>query len=439
MLPITTADEPDHDWHIAPPQIGRVEAPRGRRRRGSEAIARHGQVGGHSLIPGESGRPGWRGATLRGVNWAGTRGWFPVTEELAYFNHAGVAPVSTLVERAVRGYLEEITRRGAFDYTRHTDREIERVRGRAALLLGADAGEVAFVPNTTEGLGLVAAGLDWREGDRVVTCDLEYPSNVYPWWHLASRGVETVMVRAEKGVVSTERIVEAIAQPRVRLLALSSVEFGSGQRHDLDALGRVCRERGVLFCVDAIQSLGCLPLDVARSQIDFLAADGHKWLLALEGCGIFYCSARALDRLRPPVVGWRSVVDNQDYDRYHLELQPGAGRFEAGTPNTAGIVALGAAIDLLLELGIDAIARRVLALTDRLVDGLLARGAEIASPRGESASGIVSFRLPDEPIERTVTRLRSQRIFVVARRGGVRASPHFYNDEAEIDRLLAAL
>jgi len=389
----------------------------------------------------QEARLGDKPATLRcaAVNWARTRSFFPVTLELAYLNHAGVAPISTRVEEALRRYIAEATGRGAFDYARVYDAEIERVRGRAALLLGADRSEIAFVKNTTEGLGLVAAGLDWRSGDQVLSCDLEYPSNVYPWQSLADRGVETVLLPGERGRLPLERVEEALRGSRVRLLALSSVEFGSGARNDLDALGRLCHERGVLFCVDAIQSLGCLPLDVERSRIDFLASDGHKWLLSPEGCGIFYCARRALDLVRPRVVGWRSVVDNHDFDTYHMELQPGAGRFEEGTPNTAGIFALGAAIDLLLEIGIDAIAERVLALTDRLVRGLEARGAEILGPRGDEASGIVSFRLPDEPIERTVARLRTRRIFVVARRGGVRASPHFYNDESEIDRLLAAL
>ncbi len=373
------------------------------------------------------------------MNWARTRSFFPVTAELAYLNHAGVAPVSTRVEEALRRYLSEATRRGAFDYARIYDAEIERVRDRAATLLGADRSEIAFVKNTTEGLGLVASGLEWSPGDRVVTCDLEYPSNVYPWWSLADRGVETILLPGEAGRLPLERVADALRDSRVRLLALSSVEFGSGARHDLEALGRLCHERGVLFCVDAIQSLGCLPIDVERCRIDFLAADGHKWLLSVEGCGLFYCARRVLDLVRPRVVGWRSVVDNHDFDTYHLELQPGAGRFEEGTPNTAGIFALGAAIDLLLEIGIDAVSERVLSLTDRLVRGLEARGAELLGPRGDEASGIVSFRLRDEPIDRTVARLRARRVFVVARRGGVRASPHFYNDESEIDRLLEAL
>ncbi len=374
------------------------------------------------------------------MNWKRARSLFPVTRELVYLNHAGVAPISSRVEDALARYAAEAVRRGAFDYDAFYDAEIERVRGRAAALIGADAAEVAFVKNTTEGIGLVATGLDWRRGDRVVTCDLEYPSNVYPWWSLASRGVETVMLASREGRLPTERLAEALRDPRARVLALSSVEYASGLRFDLEALGGLCRERGVLFCVDAIQSLGCLPLDVKACGIDFLASDGHKWLCSVEGCGIFFCSRRVLDLVEPRVVGWRSVRDNRNYDAYHMELQPTAGRFEEGTVNSSGIFGLGAAIDLVLEVGIEQIAERVLMLTERLVEGLDARGAAVHSPRGPGeASGIVAFELPDEPARRTTARLRSQKIFVVTRRGAVRASPHFYNSEEEIDALLAAL
>ncbi|HME71225.1 MAG TPA: aminotransferase class V-fold PLP-dependent enzyme [Myxococcota bacterium] len=374
------------------------------------------------------------------MSWERTRSFFPVIKELVYLNHAGVAPISTRVEEALQRFAAEAVHRGAFAYEKFYEAEIERVRGRAAALIGGKPEEIAFVKNTTEGLGLVAAGLDWRPGDRVVTCDLEYPSNVYPWWSLRDRGVETVMLRGQSGRLPLDRVEDALRAPSVRLLALSSVEFGSGFRQNLPALGRLCRERGVLFCVDAIQSLGCLPLDVEACGIDFLSADGHKWLLSVEGCGIFFCARRVLDCLAPRVIGWHSVTDDHDYDRYHLDLKPTASRFEEGTPNAPGIFAIGAAIDLLLELGIEAIAERILALTDRLVVGLERRGALVRSPRGPGErSGIVSFEWPSEEPRRTAARLRARRIFVVARRGGVRASPHFYNSEAEIDALVEAL
>jgi selenocysteine lyase/cysteine desulfurase len=365
---------------------------------------------------------------------------FPVSREIAYFNHAGVAPISTRVQAALERYAAEASARGAFDYAARFDAEIERARGSAAALLGVAPDEIAFVKNTTHGLGLVAAGLDWRAGDRIVSCDLEYPSNVYPWWGLRERGVETVLLPGLEGRLPLERIEAALRDPAVRLVALSSVEFGSGFRNDLAAIGGLCRDRGALFCVDAIQSLGCLPIEPAAWGIHFLAADGHKWLCSVEGCGVFYCARPLLQSLRPAFLGWRSVASNLDFDRYQTELHPSAVRFEEGTPNTPGAFALGAAIDLVLELGIEAIAARVLALTDQLVDGLRARGARVLSPRGAGeASGIVSFTWRDEPPARTAARLRQQRIFTVARRGGVRASPHFYNDEDELDALLSSL
>lgn len=374
------------------------------------------------------------------MSWERARSFFPVARELVYLNHAGVAPISTRVQEALARFAAEAVRRGAFRYDAFFDAEIERVRGRAAALLGARADEIAFVKNTTEGLGIVAAGLDWRPGDRVVTCDLEYPSNVYPWWALRDRGVETVMLRSHDGRLPLERVEEALRDPAVRLLTLSSVEFGSGFRHDLAALGRLCRERGVLFCVDAIQSLGCLPLDVVACGIDFLAADGHKWLLSVEGCGVFFCARHRLEQVTPRIVGWRSVADPHDFDRYQRALRPDAGRFEEGTPNAPGLFALGAAIDLLLELGVDAIAQRVLGLAQRAAAELEARGATLRSPRADDErAGIVSFTWHDEEPGYTAARLRARGIFVVARRGGVRASPHFYNDEAELAALAAAL
>lgn len=374
------------------------------------------------------------------ARWERARRFFPVAREVVYLNHAGVAPISTRVQEALERFSAEAVRRGAFRYREVFDAEIERVRGRAALLLGATPEEIAFVKNTTEGLGLVATGLDWQAGDRVVACDLEYPSNVYPWWSLRERGVETVMLRGEHGRLPAQRVEEALRDPAVRLLALSSVQFGSGFRADLPALGALCRERGVLFCVDAIQSLGVIPMDVEACGVDFLAADGHKWLCSVEGCGIFYAARRLLDRLAPRVVGWRSVTDDHDYDRYHLDLKPNAGRFEEGTPNAPGIFALGAAIDLALELEAPAIWQRVQSLAAHLVRGLEARGARVLSPLGPGErSGIVSFAWHDEDPKRTAVRLRERGIFVVARRGGVRASPHHYNVEDELDALVAAL
>ena len=374
------------------------------------------------------------------MNWQRTRSFFPVTREVAYFNHAGVAPVSTRVEEALGRYCAEATRYGALRYDRAFDAEVERVRARAALLLGAQPDELAFVKNTTEGLGLVATGLDWRAGDQVVTCDLEYPSNVYPWWSLRERGVETLMLRGREGRLPPEDVEEALRSPRVRLLALSSVEFGSGARNDLGTLGRLCRERGVLFCVDAIQSLGCLPLDPVAWGIDFLAADGHKWMLGPEGAGMAYIRREHLERLRPFGVGWHSVVHSSDYTRIELDLKPSAARYEGGSQNMVGMLGFGASLDLLLDLGIEQIAAAILEITDRACMRLEQIGATIVSDRRtDHRSGIVAFELAGRDPLAMKKHCLTRQVVLSCRAGRLRISPHAYNNEEDLDRLVHAL
>jgi selenocysteine lyase/cysteine desulfurase len=371
------------------------------------------------------------------LNWQRLRSFFPVTRTVAFLDHAGGAPISSRVAEALARFAALAAERP--HEADLFEAEAGRVRGRAARLLGAQPGEIAFVRNTTEGLGLVAAGLDWRPGDRVLSCDLEHPSNLHPWRGLAARGVETEVLPTTGGRLALGEVADALASPSVRLLAISSVEWSSGARNDLAALGSLCRDRGVLLCVDAMQSLGCLGLDAPACGVDFLAAGGHKWLLSAPGCGLFYASERLLDRLQPRLVGWRNLVP-ADPDVPTTRLARDAGRFEEGARNLPGIFALGAALDLLLEISIPAIEARVLALTERLCEGLRRAGAELRSPReAGAASGIVAFLRPGEAPPRSVRRLRERGIQVGLCRGAVRVSPHFYNDEDEIDRLLDVL
>ena len=228
---------------------------------------------------------------------------------------------------------------------------------------------------------------------------------------------------------------------RTRLVALSHVEFASGQRHDLARIGSFCRENGSYFCVDAIQSIGVMPVDVAKMKIDFLAADGHKWMLGPEGAGIFYCRRELLETMRPLVVGWMNVVNAIDYGHYDFTLRPDAGRFECGSYNVGGLLALKASIELLTTVGIDAIWARIHAITNRLIAGLQAKGFQIISPREErEASGIVSFISPRGGHEALARTLRQDHhIELALREGRLRCSPHFYNTNQQIDRLLELL
>lgn len=368
--------------------------------------------------------------------WERTRSFFPLARDLDYLDHAGGGPISTRVEEALREWSGRQLRRGSFDNEADEEAAV-RTRSRLAALLCAATHEIALVRNTSEALGLVAQGLSWRSSDVVVTTDRAHPSTLYPWLALSREGVEVQRLRTRRGRIDLEELERRLASPRVRLLCIASVDYLSGVRHDLQAIGALCSERGVLFCVDAIQSLGCLDLDPTVCSIDFLASGGQKWLLAGPGTGLLYCASRAQPLLEPRVIGWHSVQEPDALEREQHTLRSGGARFEPGTPDSAAACRLGAATDLILELGIEAIQTRVLALRQRLEQGLASRDAQIVS-EGD-ASGIVAFTLRHETPTETWKRLREQRIHVASRGAAVRVSPHFYNREDEIDRLVHAL
>lgn len=370
---------------------------------------------------------------------------FPILRRWRFFNHAGVCPLPRATADAIRTYAAQAEADAYLSGAWHA--RIEALRDLAARLINASRDEIALVKNTSEGLATVASGIDWRPGDRIVTTAVEYPANMYPWMDAARRfGVELVTVAERTGrdgtvAVPLEDIAREIARPGTRLLAISHVEFASGQRHDLRALGQLCRQHGVLLCVDAIQSLGALPVDVREMNIDFLSADGHKWLLGPEGAGIFYCRRELLAAVRPLIIGWMNVVRAEDYGRYDFTLKDDARRFECGTHNVAGFLGLKASVELLASAGAMEIARRLKLLTDRLSAGLLVKGYQVFSPRdGDSWSGVVSFGTVMHDHLQIVRDLRRlHRVEIALRVGRLRASPHFYNTEAEIDELVKLL
>jgi len=371
------------------------------------------------------------------MDWDQWRREFPITERLTHFNHAGVAPLSRRVAAAVAEFVSAAMRIDAAVQRRWEARG-EAVRAAFAQLVGARADEIAFVKNTSEGLSLIAAGLDWHAGDNVIAVDGEYPSNVYPWFGLRRFGVDTRMVQPARGRVHADA-VRALLDAHTRVVSVSFVDWSSGARTDLAAIASVCHERGVLFCVDGIQGVGAVRLDVEHAGIDCLAVGGHKWLLAPEGLGCLYVSRRVVDRIASVLHGWKSVTDADTYLPYHFTPRPDAAKFEPGSPSVLSTYALGAAIDLLLEVGPATVEARILSLTDRLADGLRRRGAEVLSPWGaDERSGIVVFRLGDDP--QALCRGLIDRGFIVrVRSGGIRVAPHFYNNADDIDRFLAAL
>jgi selenocysteine lyase/cysteine desulfurase len=364
----------------------------------------------------------------------------PVTASWAFLDHAAVAPLPEPAREQLAAWADDVTRNGVVHESSWLQR-VEAVRRRFGELLSADPLDVAFVKNTSEGIGLVAEGFPWQPGDNVVTSADEYPANVYPWMNLASRGVEVRRVPSrEQGRVSRDDL-RAAMDGRTRIVTLSFVEFATGFRNDLDAVGQLCRERGALFFVDAIQGLGALPLDVSRSPIDFLAADGHKWLLGPEGAGVLYVRRELVDRLRPVGVGWNSVVGAWDFSTIDFRLKPHAGRWESGSLNLAGLTALGASLDLLLGVGIEALAARIRELTDHLCHAVERTGWRAFSSRRDGEwSGIVSLSPPPGvDVTATAKALLTQGVVVRPRAGRLRVSPHAYNAVEEIDRLVSLL
>ena len=370
---------------------------------------------------------------------------FPILRKWDFFNHAGVCPLPAVVSDALRAYADQAQSDSYLTGTWYTD--IEKLRIVSARMLNCHRDEIAFIKNTGEGLSIVAGGIDWRPGDRIVTTAVEYPANIYPWMEQARRyGCELVMVPEEtdsdgQPVVRLDRILEETSHARTRLVTLSHVEFASGQRLDIAQVGKLCREQGKLFCVDAIQTLGILPVDVCAMSIDFLAADGHKWLLGPEGAGIFYIRRELIESTRPLTVGWMNVINAQDYGSYDYTLKPDAGRYECGTYNVPGLLALKAAVELLTGLGIDAVSRRIHELTSHLAHRVEKKGYHVVSPRGEGKwSGSVAFTTDVHDQKQIFTTLRKEHHTEIAlREGRLRCSPHFYNSVEQLDRLVEAL
>jgi len=366
------------------------------------------------------------------------RALFPIATRYAYLDHAANAPLATPVRSTMDVYLTRMTEE-PFDLV-HWERLRSQVRTRIAELLSVGPESITFTKNTTAGLGLVAAGLDWEAGDNIVGVHREFPSNIYPWMALKRKGVELRLYQPEHGRIDVKAVVRLCDQ-HTRVLAISAVQFWSGFRTDLGALGGALRGRDVLLVLDAVQAVGGLQVDLSRTPVDFLAVGAHKWLLGPMGAGFAYVGPRMLERLNPVTIGPESVVNGREYVDYDLTFQPGARRFEEAAPNYAGILGMGAAVNLLLRCGAPVVEAVVLRLADRLRDELPTRGYELVmKPTAASErSGIVSFRHPRMVPAELHTRLREAGVIISLRGDFLRASPHYYNSDEDLDRLLEAL
>ena len=362
---------------------------------------------------------------------------FPILQHGLYANHAAMAPWPRAAADAIREFAKENCLIGPEKYSRWLLRE-SRLRQALAGLINADsADDIALLKNTTEGICTVANGIDWQAGDNLVLPAAEFPSNRLPWLALQQRGVEVrqVDIRASQ---QPEQALLAHMDKKTRLLAVSAIQWTDGLRLRLETLGSACNQNDVLFFVDAIQQLGAMQLDVEACGIDFLAADGHKWLLAPEGIAVFYCREAVRDQLRLSQLGWRMLDDPYRFNRDDWEPSKTAIRFEAGSPNIMGQTALHASVSLLQQVGMPHVENWIRANSLALSDGLaLLPGLELVRPFDpRRVSGIVSFRAPCRDLAGVHRALTSRKLSCAIRGDAIRLSPHFYQAGQPVQEIL---
>jgi selenocysteine lyase/cysteine desulfurase len=358
---------------------------------------------------------------------------FPITKNKVFLNHAAQSPLPKPVADAVRRFAD--------DFSNFGTTSIEWNDGGKpffAKLIQAKPEEIAFIENTSMGLNIAANVLHYPPDSKIVTTDLEYPSVVYPFLR-KSLGVKVHYVKNVNGKILLDDVKKAVDDKTVAV-AISHVEYVNGFRHDLQALSQIAHEHGAYLIVDAIQSAGAMQIDVKKDDIDFLMTACYKWLLSPPGSGYLYVKKELIEQFEPPFVGWASVKQEifetiDFWDIWNLRLSETASRFEVGSPSVISLVGATEALKMLLSLGIQNIKKRILKLTDHLIEAINKLGLKLQTPtEPQYRSGIVNFKInnPQEVAEK----LKNKGIIVSARAHGIRVSPHFYNTEAEIDKLV---
>lgn len=364
---------------------------------------------------------------------------FPLAPDLIHLNHAGVAPWPHRAVEAVRRFAEENGTWGSRHYARWQETEQGLREALARLINAPSPDDIALVKNTSEALSLVAQGLPWQAGDNLVSIRQEFPSNRIPWEALGDQGVELRLLDLYASR-TPEADLLALCDGQTRLISVSAVQYARGLRLDLNHLGAQCRARGILLCVDAIQQLGALPFDVRANQADFVAADGHKWLLGPEGLGLLYVRAEVREGLRLTQHGWHMVERMGDFSRQDWQPAASARRFECGSPNMLGIHALAASLSLIEETGLARISALILDHLERGIERVDQRGFELLSPRApERRSGILCFRVPGRDGHALYQGLMRQGVLCALRDGGLRFSPHFHTDAEHLERAFGIL
>ncbi|QGJ69299.1 Aminotransferase class V-fold PLP-dependent enzyme [Planctomycetales bacterium 10988] len=370
--------------------------------------------------------------------WEQFRQEMSVTERWIYLDHAAVSPLPRPTAKILKEWTSSLQSDGDIHWPAWHERMLG-TKTNAAKLLNAEEDEIALINNTSHGISLVAEGFPWEKGDNLLMLSGEFPANVYPWWNLESRGIETRTVLAPGGVIDWQALNEA-CDSRTRLLTLSWVGFATGYRQTLGPICEWAQSRGIYLFLDAIQGMGIFPLDSQELPIDFLAADGHKWMLGPEGAGIFFVRKKHLDFLQPRQIGWNSVANPYAFSDLNFQLKTTAGRYESGTYNTVGQLGLGQSLALLSRFGPKAIGDRIIHLVKFVDEKLRSIGATIYSPQeDEHRSGILIFSLPDKDPQALRTRCQEAGIALAQRGPGLRISPHAYNTEEELEQAVEVL
>ncbi|MBI5099509.1 MAG: aminotransferase class V-fold PLP-dependent enzyme [Nitrospirae bacterium] len=362
---------------------------------------------------------------------------FNLRNDIIYLNHAGVSPWPLRTAKAVQNFAEENMLSGSFRYPMWLGIEAELRRRAQELMKAPSKDDIALLKNTSEALSVVAYGLEWKKGDNIVSSNQEFPSNRIVWESLAEKGVE--FREADINISGNpEDALFSLVDNNTRLITISSVQFSTGLQMDLQRLGEFCKKHGILFCVDAIQSLGAMQFDVQQIQADFVMADGHKWMLGPEGLAVFYSNPDARDRLHLNQYGWHMVEAAGDFDRRDWSIAKSARRFECGSPNMLGIYALNASLSLILEFGMNYIEREILNRSKYLFDKIKTRSELelITSTSQGRYAGIVTFRRRGVDPALLYQNLMQKKILCAPRSGGIRLSPHFYTPYEQLDHVI---
>ncbi|MGC8927585.1 MAG: aminotransferase class V-fold PLP-dependent enzyme [Myxococcota bacterium] len=372
------------------------------------------------------------------VDIAEIRSHFPITKNHYFFNHASISPMPFDVVESIREFNEDIMYHGNM-HERRWIRQVEKTREMYARLINADPEEIAFIKSTSQAISIICKGMNFKKGEKILTADVEFPANIYPWMAMTPRGVEIKFVGAKDGRVEIKDIEGAI-DAKTKIIALSLVEYGSGFRNYVEEVGELCKKKGIFFYLDGIQGVGAIPVDVKKFNVDFMSVAASKWLFGPQGVAILYIRKDIIDEIAYEEVSWRSVIEEESRKQFKVDSRSFARKFEGDNANFAGIIGLGAALKLREMIGNNFIYRNLAKNVDLIFEELKRRGYIIFGPVSKSErAGIISVHHSEMSCEELLRRLLSENIIASIRNNHLRISPHFYQTEEEIEFLFEVL